>query len=84
MAKRFSYVTILIASAYLGGAVTLAACWQHGSLSAIVAAPFGGSLAALSAALLLYLLNRGNTGIPSRSPFSAANKPIGTRCQSVP
>lgn len=84
MAKRFSYVIVLIASANLGGAVTLAACWQHGSLLAVVAAPIGGSLAALSAALLLYLLDRGISGIPSRSPFSAANKPIGTRCQSGP
>ena len=56
MAARTSLI-ILIAAAYLGGAVTLHLCWQHSLFLAVVAAPFGGSLAVLSAAMLLYLRN---------------------------
>jgi hypothetical protein len=54
MAARTNLI-ILIGAAYLGGAVTLHLCWQHSVFLAVVAAPFGGSLAVLSAAVLLYL-----------------------------
>lgn len=54
MATRTSLI-ILIAAAYIGGAAALHVCWQHSFLLALVAAPFGGSLAVIFAALLLYL-----------------------------
>lgn len=53
MAARTSLI-VLIAAAYIGGAVALHVCWQYSFLLALVAAPFGGSLAAISAVLLLY------------------------------
>ena len=56
MAARTSLI-VLIAAAYVGGAVALHLCWQHSFLSALVAAPLGGSLAVLAAALLLFLRN---------------------------
>ncbi|MHC2109138.1 hypothetical protein [Methylobacterium sp. CM6246] len=56
MAARTSLI-ILIAAGYLGGAVVLHVCWQYSFILAVVAAPFGGSLAVISAALLVYLRN---------------------------
>ncbi|QGY02321.1 hypothetical protein MMSR116_10865 [Methylobacterium mesophilicum SR1.6/6] len=46
---------ILIARASLGGAVALSARWHHGFVLALAAAPLGGNLAVVSAALLLAL-----------------------------
>ena len=57
MAARTSLI-VLIAAAYIGGAAALQMCWQYSFLLALVAAPFGGSLAVISAALLLYLRDR--------------------------
>jgi len=54
MAARASLI-VLIAAAYIGGVAALHVCWQHSFVLALVAAPFGGSLAVPSAALLLYL-----------------------------
>jgi hypothetical protein len=45
-------------------------CWQYSFLWAFMAAPLGGSLAVLSAALLLYLRN---SEVRSR-PFSYAER----------
>jgi len=58
MAARTSLM-VLIAAAYIGGAAALHVCWQHSFLLALVAAPFGGSLAVISTALLLYLRDPG-------------------------
>jgi hypothetical protein len=78
MDGRDGSIVILIASAYLGGAVAFAACWPHGFLLAVAAAPIGGSLAALVVALLLYrrraaLRNRPLTGIRSVPPGAAGS-----------
>jgi hypothetical protein len=42
----------IIFSALIGGPVTAALLWEHGAAVAILAAPLGGSLAALCAAAL--------------------------------
>ena len=65
MAGRTSYVIILIASAYMGAAAVLHMCWQHSLLLTVIAAPFGGSLAVLSAALLLYPRERSAKSLPT-------------------
>ncbi|TXM99147.1 hypothetical protein FV242_26455 [Methylobacterium sp. WL64] len=64
MAARTSLI-VLIVAAYIGGAVALHVCWQHSFLLALLAAPFGGSLAAISAALLLYLRDPNARNRPS-------------------
>ena len=43
----------LALAAITGGAATVALLWTFGSLVALAAAPFGGSLAAVGAAILL-------------------------------
>ncbi|MGH1575278.1 hypothetical protein ACRAWG_37310 [Methylobacterium sp. P31] len=63
MDGRGSSILILIASAYLGGAAALGACWPHGLLFAGAAAPFGGSLTALLVALRL---NRRRAAVRNR------------------
>ena len=55
MTARTSSIVLLVGSAYIGGAATLLACWEHGPILAIAAAPFGGSLAVVTTALLLSL-----------------------------
>jgi hypothetical protein len=79
MAARSSYIVVLIASAYIGGAFALNACWQYSVLLAVAAAPLGGSLAVVSAALLLHLRARiaetqplGRTPRPSTAMKDAA------------
>ena len=63
MAARTSLI-VLIVAAYIGGAVALHVCWQHSFLLALLAAPFVGSLAAISAALLyLLMLGTGHLGL---------------------
>jgi hypothetical protein len=73
MAARTSLI-ILIAAAYLGAAVTLHLCWQHSFFLALVVTPFGGSLAVLSAALLLYLRDGGSNDHPPASAATASLK----------
>ena len=69
MAARTSLI-VLIAAAYIGGAAALQVCWQYSFLLAFMAAPLGGSLAVLSAALLLYLRNWEG----ERRPFGSAER----------
>ena len=47
---------ILMVAALMGGSVTLATLWPYGVLTALIGAPFGGSLLALLAGLLLAFL----------------------------
>ncbi len=51
-------IALLFAS-ILGGTVTLAALWPYGALLAFLCAPFGGSLLALLAAVLVAYRRRG-------------------------
>ncbi len=47
---------LLLVAALLGGFMTMAVLWPHGALVALACAPFGGSLLALMAGLLLAFL----------------------------
>ena len=49
---------VLVFAALIGGFGTLAVFWPYGAFTALVAAPFGGSLLALVAGLLLASLPR--------------------------
>ena len=73
MAARTSLI-VLIAAAYIGGAAALQMCWQFSFLLALVAAPLGGSLAVLSAALLLYLRNLDGKSRPFGSAERGSSK----------
>lgn len=75
MAARTSLI-VLIAAAYIGGAAALQMCWQYSFLLALVAAPLGGSLAVLSAALLLYLRNWEGESRPFGSAERRSSKAI--------
>ena len=44
---------LILASALVGGPITTALLWNHGAIEALLAAPFGGSFAALCAATLI-------------------------------
>lgn len=76
MATRTSLI-VLIFAAYIGGAAALHACWQYSFLLALLAAPFGGSLAALSMALLLYLRNLDGKSRPLGSAEDRPHRTVG-------
>ncbi len=46
-------VILVISSAFIGGAITIALLWPYGIDLALFAAPFGGSLLTLAVALLV-------------------------------
>lgn len=58
MGGRPSYLIFLIAGAYLGAAIAMISVWHFGYLWAVAAAPVGGSLGVLAAALPLLLHGR--------------------------
>jgi hypothetical protein len=73
-----SFIVVLIASAYLGGAATLAVCWHYSVLLAIAAAPFGGSLAVLGAALLLHRYRARAKARPVKSSGASLSNSAGS------
>jgi hypothetical protein len=87
MPGRSSYIIILIASAYIGGAAALNACWHHSFLLALAAAPLGGSLAVVSAALLLFLRERmveTSQAGPAARPSAEMKDPTARPAETAP
>lgn len=66
---------LLLVSAIIGAGVTVVVIWPHGALVALAAAPFGGSLIAVLAALLVDVLRRAEA---ERGHRHSAENPAGS------
>ncbi|WP_336491138.1 hypothetical protein [Methylobacterium nigriterrae] len=55
---------LIVFSAFIGAPITTALLWGHGAVEAILAAPFGGSLAGLCAAALIGFRHEVRTRMP--------------------
>ncbi len=73
-------VIVLALAAWIGGLITVVALWPFGWLIAFAGAPFGGSLLALAAAVLVVLRDTYPAKIRSRrSPATSEQMIVRTR-----